>query len=119
MEDAVSRSSVESSSTNDDYVVVNGEPKLKITGDINDLNDEVSQSSKKMTSTLTPSSSLGADPQSPISSVDNVFPSSQSTGAIGEDPVSGDSKGRSMSLPGVTDEGYTTFNGVTYLAVPW
>nr|XP_034301493.1 rab GTPase-activating protein 1 isoform X5 [Crassostrea gigas] len=115
MEDAVSRSSVESSSTNDDYVVVNGEPKLKITGDINDLNDEVSQSSKKMTSTLTPSSSLGADPQSPISSVDNVFPSSQSTGAIGEDPVSGDSKGRSMSLPGVTDEGYTTFNGVTYL----
>lgn len=32
MEDAVSRSSVESSSTNDDYVVVNGEPKLKITG---------------------------------------------------------------------------------------
>lgn len=61
-------------------------------GDINDLNDEVSQSSKKMTSTLTPSSSLGADPQSPISSVDNVFPSSQSTGAIGEDPVSGDSK---------------------------
>ena len=59
-------------------------------GDINDLNDEVSQSSKKMTSTLTPSSSIGADPQSPLSSVDNVFPTSQSTGAIGEEPGSGD-----------------------------
>ena len=59
-------------------------------GDINDLNDEVSQSSKKMTSTLTPSSSMGADPQSPLSSVDNVFPTSQSTGAIGEEPGSGD-----------------------------
>lgn len=65
---------------------------ISFPGDINDLNDEVSQSSKKMISTLTPSSSLGADPQSPISSVDNVFPSSQSTGAISEDPVSGDSK---------------------------
>ncbi|XP_061189022.1 rab GTPase-activating protein 1-like isoform X2 [Saccostrea echinata] len=115
MEDAVSRSSVESSSTNDDYVVVNGEPKLKITGDINDLNDEVSQSSRKMTSALTPSSSTGTDPQSPISSVGNVFPSSQSTGGISDETVPGGGKGRSMSLPGNMDEGYTTFNGVTYL----
>ncbi|XP_062575397.1 rab GTPase-activating protein 1-like isoform X4 [Saccostrea cucullata] len=115
MEDAVSRSSVESSSTNDDYVVVNGEPKLKITGDINDLNDEVSQSSRKMTSTLTPSSSAGTDPQSPISSVGNVFPTSQSTSGISDETIPGGGKGRSMSLPGNMDEGYTTFNGVTYL----
>lgn len=73
-------------------LLINNNFYESLLGDINDLNDEVSQSSKKMTSTLTPSSSLGADPQSPISSVDNVFPSSQSTGAIGEDPVSGDSK---------------------------
>lgn len=39
MEDAVSRSSVESSSTNDDYVVVNGEPKLKITGTCSHFTD--------------------------------------------------------------------------------
>lgn len=115
MEDAVSRSSVESSSTNDDYVVVNGEPKLKITGDINDLNDEVSQSSRKMTSMLTPSSSAGTDPQYPISSVGNVFPTSQSTSGISDETIPGGGKGRSMSLPGNMDEGYTTFNGVTYL----
>jgi hypothetical protein len=42
MEDALSRSSVESSSTNDDFVVVNGEPKLKITGLFNEENFNLS-----------------------------------------------------------------------------
>lgn len=41
MEDAVSRSSLDSSSTGDEYVLVNADPKLRITGDINDLNTEI------------------------------------------------------------------------------
>ena len=41
MEDAVSRSSLDSSSTGDEYVLVNPDPKLRITGDINDLNTEI------------------------------------------------------------------------------
>jgi hypothetical protein len=41
MEDAVSRSSLDSSSTGDEYVLVNADPKLRITGDINDLNSEI------------------------------------------------------------------------------
>jgi hypothetical protein len=54
MEDTVSRSSLDSSSTGDEYVVVNGEPKLKITGDIRLINDEILEkmaSSSTMTST--------------------------------------------------------------------
>ena len=41
MEDAVSRSSLDSSSTGDEYVLVNADPKLRITGDINDINSEI------------------------------------------------------------------------------
>lgn len=41
MEDAVSRSSLDSSSTGDEYVLVNADPKLRITGDINDINTEI------------------------------------------------------------------------------
>ena len=32
MEDAVSRSSLDSSSTGDEYVLINADPKLRITG---------------------------------------------------------------------------------------
>ena len=41
MEDAVSRSSLDSSSTGDEYVLVNADPKLRITGDINDIHSEI------------------------------------------------------------------------------
>lgn len=37
----MSRESVDSSSTGDDFVVVNADPKFKLTGDINDLDEEV------------------------------------------------------------------------------
>lgn len=60
MEDAVSRSSLDSSSTGDEYVVVNGEPKLKITGDIRDINDEISEK-MATSSTVTSTDSLSRD----------------------------------------------------------
>ncbi|KAK3087405.1 hypothetical protein FSP39_005477 [Pinctada imbricata] len=133
MEDAVSRSSLDSTSTNDDYVVVNGEPKLKITGknlyddyvvvngepkvkitgDINDLNDELSRSGSlnKMASALT-----SPDSQSSIdqSNIDHVLPVSLSADVLVAEPDRV-GKNRSMSLPNRANEDYTVFNGVTYL----
>jgi hypothetical protein len=41
MEDAVSRSSLDSSSTGDEFVVVHADPKFKVTGDFHDLEGEV------------------------------------------------------------------------------
>lgn len=81
MEDAISRSSLESSSTGDEYVVVNGEPKLKITGDINDINEEIfaGQHTDKMTmSTLAAVEALAATDQVRQESGDHAMPSSQS-----------------------------------------
>ncbi|XP_021380300.1 rab GTPase-activating protein 1-like isoform X4 [Mizuhopecten yessoensis] len=117
MEDAVSRSSLESSSTGDDYVVVNGEPKLKITGDINDLNMEISVDSPpdQMTSTLTSSESLSTDIRLGESNKgDHVLPSSQSADVISA-PAGEFARERSTSLPASPFQGETVFNGVTYL----
>lgn len=62
MEDTVSRSSQDSSSTGDEYVVVNGEPKLRITGDIRDINDEILDRMAS-SSTLTSTDSLNKEPE--------------------------------------------------------
>lgn len=74
MEDALSRSSIDSSSTGDDFVMINGEPKLRITGDINDIGVEISDESpsdlvKSSTSSVDMSSSeLAEKPSHVISS---------------------------------------------------
>lgn len=79
MEDAVSRSSLDSSSTGDEYVLVNADPKLRITGDINDLNSEVcgeNQTRCKQSSEKTMSDSLVEK------EIGHVIPSSQSVDVL-------------------------------------
>ena len=65
MEDTVSRSSLDSSSTGDEYVVINGEPKLRITGDIRDINDEI-LGKMASSSTLTSTDSLNKEHEADI-----------------------------------------------------
>jgi hypothetical protein len=81
MEDTVSRSSLDSSSTGDEYVVVNGEPKLKITGDIRLINDEIL---KKMasSSSMTSTDSLCKEPEAEVNGSGHVLQSSQSAGDL-------------------------------------
>lgn len=74
MEDAISRSSLDSSSTGDEYVLVNADPKLRITGDINDINSEIcdeTQSVKSRQSKMSDSSLVDKE-------IGSVIPSSQS-----------------------------------------
>ncbi|XP_029656353.1 rab GTPase-activating protein 1 isoform X2 [Octopus sinensis] len=144
MEDTVSRSSVESSSTGEDFVMVNGDPKLKITGDINDINEEITDDSSidfKMASTpISPDMSDSCTSNQP----DHVIPSSQSVDVLNTHKVSNmnssmdESKsgipesehilkhpwehnwnymdrGRSVSLPVTPNGDATIFHGVTYL----
>ena len=90
MEDAVSRSSLDSSSTGDEYVVVNGEPKLKITGDIRDINDEISDK-MATSSTVTSTDSLCKDGgMEDNESKHHVIPSSQSVNELTSKQGSGD-----------------------------
>lgn len=115
MEDTVSRSSLDSSSTGDEYVVVNGEPKLRITGDIRDINDEILEkmaSSSTLTSTDSLAKETGAD-----DFTDHVIQSSQSTGDLSSKLHQlNAARERSVSLPATSlGETDTVFNGVTYL----
>ncbi|XP_014778829.1 rab GTPase-activating protein 1 isoform X3 [Octopus bimaculoides] len=127
MEDTVSRSSVESSSTGEDFVMVNGDPKLKITGDINDINEEITDDSSidfKMASTpISPDMSDSCTSNQP----DHVIPSSQSVDVLNTHKVSNmnssmdesksgiPDRGRSVSLPVTPNGDATIFHGVTYL----
>lgn len=79
MEDTVSRSSLDSSSTGDEYVVVNGEPKLRITGDIRDINDEILDRMAS-SSTLTSTDSLNKEPENDF----NELPAIQSSQSVNE-----------------------------------
>ena len=88
-EDAVSRESIESSSTGDEFVVINGEPKLKFTGDFSDICDAMMSDGNAGDSRLS---------TSPVSQSDNkdlshVIPTSQSVGLLAEDLASPDSTG--------------------------
>ncbi|KAK7495772.1 hypothetical protein BaRGS_00012992, partial [Batillaria attramentaria] len=123
MEDAVSRESIESSSTGDEYVVVNGEPKLKVTGDFNDIGDAM------LSDVNAGDSRLSTSPVSQGESKDlsHVIPSSQSEGFLADeltspetmgdtsDEPAGQDRGRSTSLPSLPLGDCTVFNGVTYL----
>ncbi|KAL8585574.1 hypothetical protein ACOMHN_050333 [Nucella lapillus] len=123
MEDAVSRESVESSSTGDEFVVINGEPKLKFTGDFSDICDAMMSSDGNAGD-----SRLSASPtsQSDGKDLSHVIPSSQSVGLLAGDfaspdmgdtgdEQSGPDRGRSTSLPTLPMGDCTVFNGVTYL----
>lgn len=81
MEDTVSRSSLDSSSTGDEYVVVNGEPKLKITGDIRLINDEILEKMAS-SSTITSTDSLCKKPEAEVNGSGHVMQSSQSAGDL-------------------------------------
>ena len=80
MEDAVSRSSLDSSSTGDEYVLVNADPKLKITGDIDDIKSEIC--SENQTSNgkgrLARSRNMGDNEKE----IGHVIPSSQSVDVL-------------------------------------
>lgn len=83
MEDTVSRSSLDSSA-GEDFVVVNAEPKLRITGDINDIKKEICDgipTDLKMASNQMSLSQYSGQ-------VDHVIRGSQSaTGALNEGEV--------------------------------
>ena len=89
MEDAVSRESIESSSTGDEFVVVNGEPKLKFTGDFNDICDAMMSDGNAGDSRL----STSPISQSDSKDLSHVIPSSQSVGFLSEDFASPDNIG--------------------------
>ncbi|ESO96115.1 hypothetical protein LOTGIDRAFT_160101 [Lottia gigantea] len=77
MEDTISRESVDSSSTSDEFVVVNADPKFKLTGDMNDIDKEicaepVSTPDIKMDTSITDSNVGHAMPSS--QSVDVLLP---------------------------------------------
>lgn len=86
MEDAVSRDSIESSSTGDEYVVVNGEPKLKVTGDFSDIGDAMLSDISTYDSRVS-TSPIG---QGEVRDLSRVIPSSQSEGFLSEDVGSAD-----------------------------
>lgn len=116
MEDTVSRSSLDSSSTGDEYVVVNGEPKLKITGDIRLINDEILEKMAS-SSTMTSTDSLCKEPEAEVNGSGHVLQSSQSAGDLfSKQQQLNAAKERSVSLPATSlEDTDTVFNGVTYL----
>ena len=100
-EDALSQGSIESTSTGDEYVVVNGEPKLRITGDVNDIRDAMSETSSTSGASGDPKSVSQSESRSashviPTSqsegrNVSHVIPTSQSVGVLaGEERVQGE-----------------------------
>lgn len=74
MDDAVSRDSV-TSSTSDEFVVVNGEPKLKVAADVNDISEEIA-SATATDGKMCDSTELLEQP------CDHVIPSSQSVNIL-------------------------------------
>lgn len=82
----MSQESIESSSTGDEFVVVNGEPKLKVTGDFSDIGDAM------MSDSTVCDTRLSSSPGSPEDSKDlsHVIPSSQSVGFLADDLGLGD-----------------------------
>ncbi|XP_059143523.1 rab GTPase-activating protein 1-like isoform X2 [Physella acuta] len=122
MDDAVSRDSV-TSSTSEEFVVVNGEPKLKVAADVSDISEEIA--SATATESKMYDSSDNIDEQ-----CDHVIPSSQSVNVLNSESIlenypdtpneedksgSGADRARSTSLPTIPIGDCTIFNGVTYL----
>lgn len=116
MDDAVSRSSLDSSSTGDEYVLVNADPKLRITGDINDIHSEIC-SDNQANGKGRLSRSKVMDNSQNDREIGHVIPSSQSVDVLnsnnsGETAVKDAS---SVSLPTTPTGDCIIFNGVTYL----
>ena len=114
MEDAISQGSIESSSTGDEFVVVNGEPKFKLTGDINDIDEEISE--EKLVNAKMASASIDMENQGAEQSVGSVLRGSQSADGLLADSLSssqdqpmsvigpGSSDGYQSSKPGITEK---------------
>ncbi|XP_035824832.1 rab GTPase-activating protein 1 isoform X2 [Aplysia californica] len=118
MEDAVSRESV-TSSTSEEFVVVNGEPRLKVASDVEDITEEIASAAGHETTSM----SEGADVSEPC---EHVIPGSQSVNILSSDSILENypetpseedrpDRGRSTSLPIIPSGDCTIFNGVTYL----
>ena len=84
MEDAVSRSSLDSSSTGDEYVLVNADPKLRITGDIEDINTEISSETQQKPRQLVANKGMSGRMSDSMIDTDigHVIPSSQSVDVL-------------------------------------
>ncbi|BFZ20139.1 hypothetical protein BsWGS_23179 [Bradybaena similaris] len=122
MDDAVSRDSV-TSSTSDEFVVVNGEPKLKVAANVSDISEEIA-SATDGDEKMSDSTEVIQQP------CDHVLPSSQSVNILNSSSIlenypdipndedkfaPGSDRGRSTSLPVMLSGDCTVFNGVTYL----
>ncbi|XP_050389744.1 rab GTPase-activating protein 1 isoform X1 [Patella vulgata] len=128
MDDSVSRESVDSSSTSDEFVVVNADPKFKLTGDMSDIHKEITDpaatnGNTKMATSITDNNlghvipnSQSADVLLPEGSVENksylendIIQQGQSSSELQQ------KCNRSTSLPSFPSGDCTVFNGVTYL----
>ncbi|CAL1530550.1 unnamed protein product [Lymnaea stagnalis] len=121
MDDAVSRDSV-TSSTSEEFVVINSEPKLKVAADVNDISEEIASATATETKMSDSTDNLAEH-------CDHVIPSSQSVNILNssilenypDTPVEedrstlGSDRARSTSLPTIPNGDCTIFNGVTYL----
>lgn len=116
MEDAVSRSSLDSSSTGDEYVLVNADPKLRITGDINDINREICAENQPKVKQL-----AGKNMNDSLvdKEIGNVIPSSQSVDVLNTNGSASNgteaAAAGSVSLPTTPTGDCIVFHGVTYL----
>ncbi|CAG5128923.1 unnamed protein product [Candidula unifasciata] len=121
MDDTVSRDSV-TSSTSDEFVVVNGEPKLKVAADVSDISEEIA-SAAATDSKMSDSTEFVTDPLS-----GHVMPSSQSADVLNsgsllenypdtpnDEEMTGSDRAGSASLTVVSTGDCTVFNAVTYL----
>lgn len=115
MEDAVSRSSLDSSSTGDEYVLVNADPKLRITGDINDIHSEICSENQVNGKGRSARSKVMSDSLNDRE-IGHVIPSSQSVDVLNanNNGETGKEVG-SVSLPTTPTGDCIVFNGVTYL----
>lgn len=78
MDDAVSHDSV-TSSTSEEFVVVNGEPKLKVAANVADISEEIASASTNMDAK--PAESTDGE------ACDHVIPCSQSVNALSSNSI--------------------------------
>lgn len=83
MDDAISRDSV-TSSTSEEFVVVNGEPKLKVAANVADISEEIASAAKNMDAK---SMELSGGGEGGDGSCENVMPTSQSVNALSSNSI--------------------------------
>lgn len=114
----MSRSSLDSSSTGDEYVLVNADPKLRITGDIEDINKEIGSEGPQKPRTLSKGMSGRMSESMIDADIGHVIPSSQSVDVLNTNVsanVDSEVPGTSVSLPTTPTGDCIVFHGVTYL----